>query len=434
MSELLETIKNEPDVRRLGQKMTKTWFDSLIGAKQAGRPVAFVFVMGAMADLLRSFDFELIYPEILALQSAVRKESPKYFRTAEAAGYPVDICNYVKADVGMWLDGGIHALGQIPKPDLVLSNHLCGIYIKWAEIYERMFDCPSFTIDIPMFRSSASAYLAEPPERPTDRRWLTSQVKDLIDLCEEITGRKLDLDRLAEIESWRNEMADLYKEILQLNASRPAPFDVFDEGTVFMGNMNAWRGTPEGVAYLRRVRDDLKAKVAAGISPIGKESFRLLVSGVVPWMAWREFMDLFHEQGGVFVSGDYLSIASEGFDRSSIRYDVDHPLESLVEVTLAATGNGCGAAIFADILIPDLARFFEVDGIVYHGIKSCRTSSAAMPANREYFTRIGLEAPSLYIESDHMDKRYWSGAQLKNRVDAFFEVLRSRALANAGGR
>jgi len=34
--------------------------------------------------------------------------------------------------------------------------------------------------------------------------------------------------------------------------------------------------------------------------------------------------------------------------------------------------------------------------------------------------------PSLYIESDLIDPRYWSDAQIKNRVDAFFESLQQR--------
>jgi benzoyl-CoA reductase subunit B len=49
-----------------------------------------------------------------------------------------------------------------------------------------------------------------------------------------------------------------------------------------------------------------------------------------------------------------------------------------------------------------------------------------MADNREYVTtRHGM--PTLYIESDLIDPRYWSDAQIKNRVDAYFEVLEQRA-------
>jgi benzoyl-CoA reductase subunit B len=36
------------------------------------------------------------------------------------------------------------------------------------------------------------------------------------------------------------------------------------------------------------------------------------------------------------------------------------------------------------------------------------------------------DIPSLYIESDMMDRRVVSEAQMKNRIDAFFEGLASR--------
>jgi benzoyl-CoA reductase subunit B len=38
------------------------------------------------------------------------------------------------------------------------------------------------------------------------------------------------------------------------------------------------------------------------------------------------------------------------------------------------------------------------------------------------------DIPSLFIESDMMDKRVVSEAQLKNRIDAFFEGLVARKM------
>jgi benzoyl-CoA reductase/2-hydroxyglutaryl-CoA dehydratase subunit BcrC/BadD/HgdB len=55
---------------------------------------------------------------------------------------------------------------------------------------------------------------------------------------------------------------------------------------------------------------------------------------------------------------------------------------------------------------------------------------------REYFTK-ELNVPTLLIESDIEDPRYFSEAQLKNRIDAFFESLEHKkivhATAEAGG-
>ena len=72
-----------------------------------------------------------------------------------------------------------------------------------------------------------------------------------------------------------------------------------------------------------------------------------------------------------------------------------------------------------------------VDGIVFHGIKSCRTTSTGLSeARRVLSEQRGI--PSLLLESDMMDRRVVSEAQIKNRVDAFFEGLVSRRLAQSG--
>ena len=63
--------------------------------------------------------------------------------------------------------------------------------------------------------------------------------------------------------------------------------------------------------------------------------------------------------------------------------------------------------------------------MIFHPIKSCRTVSTGLADGR----RILIEKhdiPSLFIESDMMDRRVVSEAQLKNRVDAFFEGLIAR--------
>jgi benzoyl-CoA reductase subunit B len=72
-----------------------------------------------------------------------------------------------------------------------------------------------------------------------------------------------------------------------------------------------------------------------------------------------------------------------------------------------------------------------VDGVVFHGIKSCRTTSTGLSEARRVLSDT-RDIPSLFLESDMMDRRVVSEAQMKNRVDAFFEGLASRKLAKAG--
>jgi len=79
-----------------------------------------------------------------------------------------------------------------------------------------------------------------------------------------------------------------------------------------------------------------------------------------------------------------------------------------------------------------MVKDYSIDGVVYHPIKSCRTVSTGLADGRRALMA-ALDTPSLFIESDMMDKRVVSEAQLKNRIDAFFEGLASRRqMAQAG--
>lgn len=83
--------------------------------------------------------------------------------------------------------------------------------------------------------------------------------------------------------------------------------------------------------------------------------------------------------------------------------------------------------LFHDKYLIEAIDEFDADGVVYHPIKSCRTVSTGLADSR----RMVLDQRDvlcLYIESDMMDKRVVSEAQLKNRIDAFFEGLDSRRI------
>ena len=76
---------------------------------------------------------------------------------------------------------------------------------------------------------------------------------------------------------------------------------------------------------------------------------------------------------------------------------------------------------------------WSADALIIHSVKSCRLFSAGQGDMREYFTK-ELGVPTLLIESDLEDPRYFSEAQMRNRIDAFFESLEhKRIIARAAG-
>lgn len=428
-------MENQPSLigrgRTEGSALFRRWFAELDRAAEQGEHTAYVFVMGSMAEILRCFDFHLTFPEITSLQTAVRRVSMDLINRAEDYGYSPDICSYVKADVGVHLDPERrHPSLRIPRPTLVIATNMCNTYIKWAEIWERLYGVPVFTFDLPGMRHHGYAPEPGTPEFEQDRRYVQGQLTELIEWCERITGKRLDMDRLLAVMDRTNRLAAAWRDVVELNKARPAPFNVMSDGLTYQGMVNAFRGTEEGVLYFEHLREELQEMVRRGLGSLPEEKYRLIFVGTWCYVAFRRFVEMFEEWGGTFVNSEYLSYAGGGLDQG-IQYDLSRPLESLAEQMVWTAHRRLSKTFFAHDEMGRMARDWGADGVVYHAVKSCRTVSTVLADSREHLIH-NWGIPSLALESDLVDPRCWSEAQMKNRIDAFFEALAARKLAAAG--
>jgi benzoyl-CoA reductase subunit B len=407
-----------------GGHLIRQWFADLSVAAEQGRPTAYVYVMGSLAEILRSFDLDMVFPEITSLQTAVRGQAHEYLAQAEDHGYSPDICGYVKADVALQLRGGAHPMGRVPKPALAVLTNACNTYLKWAEIWERMYRIPVFTVDIPGTRQAGRQSWPGDPDFEADKRYVHEQLRELIALCERLTGRRFDVDRLRTVMDHTNAMTASWQRLLELNRNRPAPFNALTDGTVYLGVVNALRGTPEGRQYFADVVEEMSYKAAHGIGAQEKEEFRLAFLGIPCYPIFRRFNELFTGWGGSFVASTYLWFAGGGTNLG-YQYDLSRPLDSLAEGVLIAVRSAMDSMMFQLNDVAALTEPYRIDGIVFHAIKSCRTVSTGLADTRRALMNI-KDIPTLFIESDMMDRRVVSEAQLKNRIDAFFENMATR--------
>lgn len=407
-----------------GSALFRSWFQETSQIAEAGGKAAYVFVMGSISEILRVFDFPIVFPEINALQTAVRRVAHEYLDEAEDYGYSPDICGYVKADVGMQLRGGEHPMGKIPKPSIAVYTNACNTYIKWAEIWERMYGIPIFTLDVPGTRQAGLLTNTGDLDFENDRKYVEVQLKELIALCEEVSGINFNIDKLREIMGYANVMSKAWSQIIDLNSNTPSLFNALTDGTVYLGVANGFRGRKEGAEYFTRVVEEMEYKAAQGIGTLTDEKYRLGFVGVPCYPIFRRFNELFTDWGGTFVNSTYLWFASGGTNRG-YQYDLTRPVESLAEGILYNVRDAMDSMFYHDQALIDMIDNQHINGIVFHPIKSCRTVSAGLADSRRALMA-ERDIPSLFIESDMMDKRVVSEAQLKNRIDAFFEGLATR--------
>ena len=409
---------------RDGAELFREWFSSLSDVAEKDGKNAYVFVMGSMNEILKAFDLPVVFPEINSLQTAVRKVAHEFLDEAEDYGYSPDICGYVKADVAVQLRGGDHPMGQIPKPSMAVYTNACNTYIKWAEIWERMYDIPIFTLDVPGTRQGGVVTSRGERSFENDRSYVEAQLRELITLCEEVTGKKFDIDKLREVLGHANDVSTSWSRVLELNSNTPSVFNALTDGTIYLGVANGFRGTAAGSTYFKNLVEEMEYKVKHRIGTLTDEQHRLLFVGVPCYPIFRRFNEIFAEWKGTFVNSTYLWFASGGTNRG-FQYDLNLPIESLAEGVLLSVRDAMDSMFHQSMMVEEMLRDMNVDGVVYHPIKSCRTVSTGLADSRRYLME-QCDVPSLFIESDMMDKRVVSEAQMKNRIDAFFEGLETR--------
>ncbi|MCP5118049.1 MAG: hypothetical protein GY953_45115 [bacterium] len=439
------SLAAEPDIvgrgARDGARLFQEWFDELTAVAEEERGAAYAFVIGSFNEVLKTFDFPVSFPEVNALQTAIRRVSGDYLAEAEDYGYSPDICGYVKADVALQLKGGKHPMGRVPKPSMAVLTNGCNTYIKWAEIWKRFYDCPVVVIDIPGTRSPESRSQPGSEDFAYEHQYVLGQVKELIATCEKVSGRKFDIDKFREILSYANELSLSWKRVVELNKNRPAVFNAMTDGTVFLGVANAFRGLKDGSDYFADLVEEMEYRVERGIGmlrrtedgmvPVDQE-FRLSMVGTPCYPIFRRFNDMFAQWGGTFVTSSYMWFGSGG-TCAGYTYDLDNPLESFAMGQLLMSREAMDSMFHQAQVLEHTAEDFGIDGVVFHPIKSCRTVSTGLADQRRYVVqKLGL--PTLFLESDFMDPRVISEAQLRNRVDAFFEGLISRRQQGRGAQ
>jgi benzoyl-CoA reductase subunit B len=415
-----------------GRRLFDTWFDELTSVSEQQGQAAYVFVMGSLTEMLRAFDMPVVFPEINSLQTAVKKAAAEYLNEAEDHGFSPDVCGYVKADYALQLRKGQHPRGRIPPPAVAVLTNACNTYMKWAEIWERLYGTPVITIDVPGSRSGKRAERDVAAGFERDRRYVEHQLHELIAQLEGITGRRFDIDRLRETMAHTNAMGRAYRAVLAENRKTPAVFDAVLEGTTYLGVANALRGTAAGTKYFTDLLEEMQLRRTLGLGPVGKppiEKHRLIFVGVPCYPIFSRFTRLFSDWGGIFVSSTYLWFASGGLNQE-IEYDLTDPIASLADGLLHGVRSAVDSMLFHDRTLVQAIDEYGADGVVYHPVKSCRTVSTGLADSRRSILA-QRDVLALYIESDIMDQRVVSEAQLKNRIDAFFESLDSRRLRAA---
>ena len=412
------------DMRQVRQKrMIADLFHRLARSRETGEKNVYTFVPGNLTELIRSFDLLPVLPEINALQSGMRQKSGEYIQKAEKLGHSEDVCAYVKSDLGMLRSGNIGPTGEaLPSPDLLLLSYTgCFTFMKWFEILREETGAPTVMLHVP--------FQGDGKVTREMRDYVVTQLKrDVIPALERLSGRAYDEDRLREMLVRSRAMEDDLVYVLESAKRKPSPIDGYFAAVYYIGPIfSAFRGTEDALQYYRELRQEVDARIASGEGPMTPdgpmppERFRLVVEGPPNWTSFNELWRMFHSEGAVIVASTYTKVG--GVYDDGFRHDPDHPLETLADYCL-----GCYTNRNMKSRIDMIARYvqdYSADGFMINSVKSCNSFSAGQLLILREVERLTGRSGG-FFESDLVDPRYFSAANIKNRVESYLQMLDQR--------
>jgi benzoyl-CoA reductase/2-hydroxyglutaryl-CoA dehydratase subunit BcrC/BadD/HgdB len=379
------------------------------------RPLAWV-TSGAPVELLIGMGVATVYPENYGALVAAQRAAVPLAQVAEEQGYSPDVCSYARCHIGSVIAPQSAPQGGLPKPDLLVAcNNICGTVIKWYQALAQEFNVPLFLLDAP-YQHEAGL-----PEHTL--QFVAAQLEELVAWLTRHTGRRLSDRRFAQALACSNQAVNLWREIRELCQARPSPLNAPDL-FLALAPIVVLRGTKDAVTFYRKLKTEVEERVARGEGAIGEERYRLLWDNIAIWYQLFRLFSLFSEAGACFVVDTYTNAWSASID-------LDEPILGLAR-TYSTVYINQSLQARAD-LMTNLVERFSVDGMVFHSNRSCKPYSLGQ---YELLEQVGSRTgvPGLILEADMCDSRLFAEEPLKNRIQAFLDLLAATPSSGRHGR
>jgi len=393
-------------VKKMKEIMTNYYMEAKT-AEQTGKKVAWITSGGPVEPLI-VMDIIPVYPENHGAMIGASKMGVALCEKSEEMGYSRDLCSYARADIACApVNGG--PIGGLPRPDmLVCCNNICGTVLKWYEVQARYFNVPLFILDTPFSHTGFS---------DEARKYVRKQVDEYIEFLEMVCGKKCDYDRMAEVGKLSVQGQRLWQAVLDTAAHKPAPMSAFD-AFFHLALIVTLRGTSVVVDYYTGLLEEMKERIASGISAVPNEKYRLLWDNLPIWYRTKWLSEKFAAHDACLVAdtytsawcgslkyineNDFLGTMAEGYSRIYLNIGVDEMAETVIE----------------------MIDKYDADGLVMHSNRSCKPYSLGQ-YDIQRIVQEKRKIPTLMIEADMVDERSFAESQIETRIDAFMEVLKA---------
>ena len=420
-------------------------YKEIAEAKEKGK----VLIGGGAESLIAlptGFDYAFLVGEPYgASVSFLYKTDPdlymKIIEASEHAGYPRDLCAYMRNYLGSLLLDKYVFGGPFPKLDFCLQAGFCDTHAKWYQIVSEIEKIPYFCLDLIPFDWEIAGESEKTKQLKRD--YIVNQIHEAIEWMVKTTGRAFDDEKFIEGVNNECESTTLWAKICVANRAIPAPLD---EKTILSLYVLAVIGRPrkDVVDYYRELLSEVEDRVENQIAANPYERCRVITDSQPPWFA-LDYFRLLESYGVVSVGAHYTFGLSGGweyneeeetwdpartFKERGIELKTRDDAAKAIADWWLSTGTVCrgvrhsGAGKIKRIM--DMVDKWHIDGVIIHLNRGCEGTALGQMEIVNVLLKKGI--PTMTFEGNHADPREYDEQRTFARIESFMETLNLRKI------
>lgn len=346
-------------------------------------------------EILFALDIVPFPPESVISMFANSHLTDDILKIAEDHNYSRDTCSFLRGTIGAVINN------YMPTPDFLIATSLyCHGSAQVFYSLSKKYNKPFYYIDVPYHY-----------DRPYAVDYVAEQLEDVMEKIAKSCGREFNINKLKETIENSNQARDYYVKVNELRKNIPTPMlggEAIDYAIILAHTF----GSREMVEICKTLYEELKERVDRGICSLDEERHRILWRHLRPYYtnAVFEYLEMVHKAAVVFE------------EANCIYWEKMDPQEPFRNIAKKILSNGAFGQFQRWLnYTVNFVDDYNIDGIVEFAHWGCRY----LTSNTQILKEIMQEKyiPVLVVEGDCIDRRDYSDAQIKTRIDAFIEIL-----------
>lgn len=424
-----ERVKKYCDIELEGiRKILSIWIKEFVDmtlAKEEGKKVIYTIYPSVpqigLAAMMVSEELYIAAPEVVVdvVMGTIFDKMNPILEAAEQNGLGPGLahCSLMQARLGAIIKG------IVPMPDLTLTTGFyCDQAPKTDELLHDVYGVPNIFID----RCMDPNWDEWPNITERQVKYFGEEIRAAMDQFEEVVGFKITEDALREGARENAKRWFAFQKIQNLTKADPVPISQHDLTTLtfYMLVSPMRQSIEEGPEAFRLLYEGVEERVNRGVGVVEKGAPRVLIE--IPSFTDPTVMHMIEKELGIAIP---VCVATWLTPRELTRDERFKDRCEKIALGMLRKGMFHSAKGRVDYY-REIAEAWNVDGIVYNYLFSCRPVCLTAQMLKKYVEK-ELGIPVLALEYDMYDSRDYSAGQIRTRVETFAETLKVRKAAGA---